>query len=202
MYENKILLQADISHKILRSDTILSNMYAIMEYNRSNFKAIIAKSIIGQIVLTRFVNLPFKYIYNYKFHLNNFYFFRYNNKTYHIDDIDWGSNPLTKFKKRGDEISFAEYYKSTYNITITDLKQPLLVSNPSKRNIRSGRTESFKLIPEFCNLTGLTDEARSDFSIMKDIAMYTRVPPAQRQTNLLQFMSAIKSLIFFLELLL
>ena len=40
------------------------------------------------------------------------YLYRYNNKTYRIDDIDFEKNPLTKFTTRsGTEISFVEYYK-------------------------------------------------------------------------------------------
>jgi aubergine-like protein len=34
------------------------------------------------------------------------------------------------------------------------------------------------LIPEFCVLTGLTDEIRADFNIMKDMANATKKEPA------------------------
>ncbi|MCP3663914.1 MAG: hypothetical protein GY696_15715 [Gammaproteobacteria bacterium] len=36
------------------------------------------------------------------------------------------------------------------------------------------------LIPEFCAMTGLTEEMRNDRRIMQDLAQYTRVPPDQR----------------------
>ena len=36
---------------------------------------------------------------------------RYNNKTYRVDDVDWGSTPKTTFQSHGTEISFIEYYK-------------------------------------------------------------------------------------------
>ena len=54
------MLQADISHKILRSDTVLSNMYDIMKRNKSSFKQEISKRIIGQIVLTRYIFFLFQ----------------------------------------------------------------------------------------------------------------------------------------------
>lgn len=39
--------------------------------------------------------------------------FRYNNKTYRIDDIDFEKNPMTKFKTRsGTEMTFVDYYKN------------------------------------------------------------------------------------------
>ena len=38
--------------------------------------------------------------------------YRYNNKTYRIDEIDWESTPLFKFARRdGTEISLVEYYE-------------------------------------------------------------------------------------------
>ena len=37
------------------------------------------------------------------------------------------------------------------------------------------------LVPELCNLTGLTDQMRADFKVMKDVAQFTRVTPTQRQ---------------------
>ena len=37
------------------------------------------------------------------------------------------------------------------------------------------------LIPELCTLTGLTDQMKADFKVMKDVAQFTRVTPTQRQ---------------------
>lgn len=49
------------------------------------------------------------------------------------------------------------------------------------------------LVPELCYLTGLTDEMRSDFKVMKDVASYTRVNPNQRQLALNSFIDSIRS---------
>ena len=59
--------------------------------------------------------------------------FRYNNKTYKIDDIDWNSKPSHTFSYRDGEISYADYYKKMYEMDVQDMEQPLLVSNPKKR---------------------------------------------------------------------
>jgi aubergine-like protein len=48
------------------------------------------------------------------------------------------------------------------------------------------------LVPELCYLTGLTDEMRSDFHVMKDISMYTRVTPNQRQAAVKKFVRNIQ----------
>ena len=85
-----------------------------------------------------------------------------------------------------------EYYKTQYKIDIKDREQPLLVSNPKKRDERAGQTGPILLVPELCNLSGLSDEARADFSVMKDLAIYTRIPPQQRENTLVQFMKSIQ----------
>lgn len=52
-YENNVLLNCDISHKILRSDTVLDIMYDM--YNRSGerFYDDCTKKLVGQIIMTR-----------------------------------------------------------------------------------------------------------------------------------------------------
>lgn len=62
--------------------------------------------------------------------------FRYNNKTYRIDDINWEMNPRSKFQGRdGKEQSFVEYYAKMYDKKIEDMEQPLLVSRPKKSQV-------------------------------------------------------------------
>jgi len=36
------------------------------------------------------------------------------------------------------------------------------------------------LVPEFCNLTGLTEEMRNNFNLMKEIAIITKPDPNKR----------------------
>jgi hypothetical protein len=50
------------------------------------------------------------------------------------------------------------------------------------------------LVPELCFLTGLTDEMKNDFRVMKSIAMYTRITPNQRQAALKKFISNIQGM--------
>ena len=37
------------------------------------------------------------------------------------------------------------------------------------------------LIPELCFITGLTDEQRANFAVMKDLGDHTRLSPAQNR---------------------
>ena len=58
-----------------------------------------------------------------------FALFRYNNKNYRVDEIDFDQNPSTTFQDhKGREMSFKDYYKEHYNIQIKNLKQPLLIT--------------------------------------------------------------------------
>ncbi|NWR83779.1 PIWL1 protein, partial [Furnarius figulus] len=157
-YEESIMLCADVSHKVLRGETVLDVMHSLhSQVGQERFRDACAKELIGLIVLTR-----------------------YNNRTYRIDDINWDNNPMGTFRKSdGSEISFLEYYKKQYNIEIGDPKQPVLISQ-LKRN-RGNMQGSVVLIPELCSLTGLTDKMRTDFNMMKDLAIHTRLPPEKRQ---------------------
>ncbi|XP_045478662.1 piwi-like protein Ago3 [Harmonia axyridis] len=156
--ESGLLLCLDTQHRVLRCQ----NVYELMcELNRDpNFKENFANSVIGCCVLTR-----------------------YNNKTYIIDDVAWDTSPSDEFETSdGSAISFIDYYKKQYNITIQNGSQPLLVNRKSiKTSDASGKVDRMVcLVPELCYLTGLTDKMRADFRVMKDVAAYTRVTPAQR----------------------
>ena len=43
------------------------------------------------------------------------------------------------------------------------------------------------LIPELCMLTGLSDETRANFHVMKDIATHTRISPDKRIETMMNF---------------
>ena len=43
-------------------------------------------------------------------------------------------------------------------------------------------------------MTGLTDEMRSNFRVMKDLAQHTRLTPTARQNSLKKFIKNVKGL--------
>ncbi|XP_019620701.1 PREDICTED: piwi-like protein 1 isoform X3 [Branchiostoma belcheri] len=165
------MLMADVSHKILRTDTVLDFLYDLYNKTQHSFHENATKKLVGEIVLTR-----------------------YNNKTYRIDDIDWEQNPQNKFKMfDGTEMSYVEYYAKQYNKTVRDMDQPLLVSRPKKKVQKGGKPMEgpLYLLPELCTLTGLTDEVRADFHVMKDIAIHTRITPDKRNETLQTFINTL-----------
>ena len=142
--------------------------------NEADLKEAAAQYLIGQVVLTR-----------------------YNNKTYHVDDVAWNLNPTSKFKKStGEEISYVDYYMKNYNLKINDEKQPLLL-NKAKKKFKGGQRggereeEIIYLVPELCCMTGFTEEVKSNFTIMRDISQHTIVPPASRRASLLSFINTL-----------
>ena len=56
-YEHSIMLMADISHKILRSNTVLDVMYEMYNTGMRDFHGECSKKLIGEIVLTRCVSV-------------------------------------------------------------------------------------------------------------------------------------------------
>ena len=55
---------------------------------------------------------------------------------------------------------FKEYYARKYNKQIRDPNQPLIISMPKMSEQRAGQTGPLYLVPELCNMTGLSDEQR------------------------------------------
>ncbi|XP_078598434.1 piwi-like protein 1 [Branchiostoma floridae x Branchiostoma japonicum] len=161
---------ADVSHKIMRTDTVLDLMYDLFHQHPRDFYEQATKMLVGEIVLTR-----------------------YNNQTYRIDDISWEEHPSDKFRMSdGSDISFLEYYERQYNRKIEDKDQPLLLSR-AKKKTKEGEVQILKLIPELCTLTGLTEEARKNFQVMKDIAVHTRITPDRRSATLQRFINQLNS---------
>ncbi|XP_028415241.1 piwi-like protein 1 [Dendronephthya gigantea] len=174
-YEQNIMLCCEVSHKVLRKETVLEFLYDLQEkLDKRRFYDEATKKVVGEIVLTR-----------------------YNNKTYRVDDINWDGHPNDSFQLYdGSSITYAEYYKKQYNKVIQDPHQPLLVTKPKKKFGPGGQKMDDRpilLLPELCYMTGLSDEMRSDFHLMKDLATHTRVGPQERNDSLAKFMSDMKA---------
>lgn len=163
-YEDKLLMVVEITHKILRLDSI---HFMLLQYSNTKgqgYKKCFHEDVVGKIVLTS-----------------------YNNKTYRVDDVSWSDTPTSTFKMRDTETSYVDYYYKKYQVKIKDLGQPLLISRSKARDIRAGLPELVYLVPELCLQTGLSDEMLSDFRFMKSLSVYTKMGPAQRIKKLMDF---------------
>jgi aubergine len=78
-----------------------------------------------------------------------------------------------------------------YGLTIKNTTQPLLVSK-AKQRLSDGVEQTYiYLVPELCRLTGLTDDMRNNFQLMKAIADHTRMVPEKRIDTLMKFAQRI-----------
>jgi len=167
-HEKDVMLCCEVSTKILRTDTVMDQLMSCVRGQGG--KQMAQKLLLGAIVMTK-----------------------YNNKTYRIDDILWDKSPSDTFPGRdGTQMSYVKYYKDRYGITIRDPKQPLIVSMPKKSEIRRGFDGPVHLIPELSFMTGLSDDQRANFKLMKDVGVYTRQPPPERFKTLMKFSTRVQ----------
>ncbi|KAG8325296.1 hypothetical protein J6590_071086 [Homalodisca vitripennis] len=110
----------------------------------------------------------------------------YNNKKYTISDVNRSETPSCSFDRNGTKTLYVDYYKERYNIRITQPNQPLLVSKSKPRERRAveagavaqaggGDPNLDLLIPDLCRMTGLIDEMRSSFNLMRTLSAHTRI---------------------------
>ena len=165
-----MLLCCEVSHKVLRTDTVYDQIQDIARRDGTNYRRSCEKALLGTICLTK-----------------------YNNRTYKIDDVDFDQNPLSTFINcHGQEESFVSYYQKNYGQQIKDHKQPLLIHRPKRKTVEEEESgKLIALVPELCNMTGLTESMKSDFKVMKDVAMFTRITPSQRQVAMQKFLDNV-----------
>lgn len=181
-HEHDILVCCEVSHKIMRLETIYTIMCQCKKDDGDKWQDSFKKEIIGATVLTEYNNKVWKLNIYQKLLFNCLIF-----QTYRVDDVDFNSSPVHTFMQKDNSISYKEYYQNRYKLTIKDPGQPMLVSKPKARDVRSGREEVIYLVPELCRATGLTDTMRSNFTMMRAMADHTQMDPEKRRTRLLDF---------------
>jgi len=171
-YEGGLLLQCDVSHRVLRTETVRDVLSLLKKRGGQDLQTAAEKELLGISVLTK-----------------------YNNLSYKIDGINWDMNPESTFtNSKGETMSFIDYYKRQYNLDIQDRKQPLLINRPNKKALVEAEADrTICLVPELCTMTGLTDAMRSDFRVMQDVAKITRITPQARANTIDKFIKRIKS---------
>jgi len=169
-YESGLLLQLDVSHRVLRTETVRDFLAGLKRRGVTDLKSEAEKSLLGTSVLTR-----------------------YNNKSYKVDDIDFNSSPKDSFtNEKGEKLTYVDYYKRQYGIDIRDADQPMLIHRPKKKAVGEENVEKLIcLVPELCLLTGMTDSMRADFRIMKEVSNFTRLNPEKRKEAIAKFVKAI-----------
>uniref|UniRef100_M3YQJ1 Piwi like RNA-mediated gene silencing 3 n=1 Tax=Mustela putorius furo TaxID=9669 RepID=M3YQJ1_MUSPF len=172
-YETSITLCADVNHKLFRMQTAYDLISDIRDGfpTKQELQEQVSKRLVGSVVSTM-----------------------YNNKTYRVDAINWEETPRTTFKTSdGAEITFVEYYKMRYNQVVTELNQLLLISKGKwKKSKQDTPREPILLVPQLCNLTGLTDELCKNYRVMRDLTLHMRLDPEKRQHEIPQLKKQVK----------
>lgn len=179
-HEREILMCVEIRHKVMKTETALSVIRKIKNDRHSgdSWESAFRNRMLNVVVLTD-----------------------YNNKTYHIDDVDFERTPESTFQmKDGSTVSFRQYYDTRYNLKLTDLTQPLLVTKVKPRRPRgetaiadSPQSLTMLLIPELCRMTGLTEQERANRQMMTALGGYMIRTPAKRIGDLLKFNERLHS---------
>ncbi|CAG9313019.1 unnamed protein product [Blepharisma stoltei] len=151
-YAEGCLVNIDISHRCLRTITVYDQIKEIRTRSNNDYAQNSLKLLLNATVLTL-----------------------YNKKTYKVVDIDFDSTAESTFQDSTGKVqTYKEYYEKRWQKNIEHNEQPLLKATTNKN------PNPCYLIPEFCVLTGLTDEMRADFNIMKDMANATKKEPQER----------------------
>ena len=115
----------------------------------------------------------------------------YAKRNYIINDITFEKTVKTmEFPFEGKNISLFNYYKKHYNITIENLDQPLIMV--IRKDPQDNETTLY-FVPELCHLGGLDDTAIKNGKFMKELAMYTKLIPAERVKKTNQFLNLLES---------
>lgn len=95
-------------------------------------------------------------------------------KTYFVEDIDFKRNPVNvRFETHdGKKVSIAEYFLKTYDMKVTDMKQPLFIVKINGKDCH--------IPPEFCTIDGVPQAIREDPRRMRDVLASCRKNPAQK----------------------
>lgn len=95
-------------------------------------------------------------------------------KTYFVENIDFKKTPTTMMFQThdGKKMSIAEYFLKTYELKITDTKQPLFIVKINGKECH--------IPPEFCTIDGVPQTIREDPRRMRDVLASCRKNPAQK----------------------
>ena len=171
-YEDHLLLNVDVVHKLLRQQSVLDFMLECLHSGGARGKDQVSKDLIGTSILTK-----------------------YNNKLYRVDDILWDKHPgTTTFEKTdGRTMNLCDYMREQYGLDVSMADQPLLLSRAKKRGLDGTANADLLLIPEMCFMTGLTERMRADTRVMKDLAQKTRVGPDKRVVDAERLLHRIRN---------
>lgn len=165
-----VLLCVEITHKVLRTESAMDILLSMRaSYRGPSFEEHANSTFANAIVMTT-----------------------YNHATYRIKSIDFNANPTNTFKnKKGEDVSYQDYYQNKYQKQITSLGQPLFITVSTIRPPKNVEAQVVALIPELCIFTGLSDTMRANNSLMRELSTHLHMVPTKRVQAIQGFMQRL-----------
>lgn len=155
--EKGIFLKVSIRNKVINQKTCL---HKILELN-SNKE--IEQYFTGASVLANYGNYKYYRIENVSF----------------TDNVE---NVTLLDKKKNQMITLLTYYMQTYQVKITDRKQPLFVCMVKGK--KEGEKERIFLVPELLLMSGIDEEMKANENFKKELMNKTKMTPTQRLSKI------------------
>lgn len=171
---SQILINLESVHKLIQIKNVLQEIGVIVQNAqrvRQDANSAVKNKLIGKLVVPS-----------------------YNHRTYRIEDVNFDLNPQSTFPDRATnrDLRYVDYFANRYNQRIHDLRQPLLlVSDNSRRREAQNEGGDIYLVPELCNLAGLTDEQRVDNRLKMELIKSSQVAPQKRVEQAREFLSML-----------
>jgi aubergine-like protein len=169
---NRILVNLESVHKLMQRRNVFQIMSSIRDQKPANLREALKSELIGKLVITN-----------------------YNKRIYRIEDVRFDLKPTDTFTDKRDnrEISYLEYFKTRHNEIILEVNQPMLQVVPNNKRGRNERgnedqSKEILLVPELCNITGLTEQQRTDNRLKMDLIRSSQVSPADRVSQMRAFL--------------
>lgn len=171
----QMLMNLESVHKLMQHKNVLQNMIEIRNNPRlgPNIMNNVKSQLTGKLVVTN-----------------------YNKIVYRIEDVNFNLNPASTFfdKRNNRDVTYKEYYHTRYSLDVTDQKQPLLlvIQNNQRRDAAAGGDDhQIYLIPEHCNIAGLTEAQRNDNRLKIELIKASQISPQDRVTHMLTFLKQL-----------
>ncbi|CAJ0920465.1 unnamed protein product, partial [Mesorhabditis belari] len=160
LHDDGLMVCIENRWKVLRKDTVASQMVQILRRTggvNERFWSECERLFANQTIITP-----------------------YNHRMYRLTRVEPEMHPSSTFTLgSGEELTFAEYFQRQYNLQDIDMEQPLLVSEGKPKQPGEPPQKTY-LLPQFCRLTGITDDMRNNMSIMRAMSQVTRLTPEAR----------------------
>lgn len=171
--DNRILLSMNLTYRVIRKETALDLIKKEESKisRQDSVEARLTEALKGLVVITRYGK----------------------ERCYIVDSVVTSMDINSTFPARDkdgnlSEVSFKDYYQQKYRINLRE-GQPLLKIIEKRRGVEN----TIYLIPELCLLSGITDDMRANFNLMKEMNTFTKGVPKEKLDECKNLIDSVKN---------